>query len=450
MGLIELSLLSLPLLSPQAPTTEPAEPAAVAGPAHLADEAPVAGAAASEPSDADDPQARLAAAEQAGAAADPKELASLSCCDHEAIAARAAWLLARGDLRGKRDELVHVVQTSPHAEARVQALQALRQTAHPELLPVATAAMSDGNRRVRTIATQLIGKLRRSSSIDKLLALVDTASKSEEPGPATDVQAAILTLTDLKCADHLLRIATAVRDGTVESTGNALAYAFQTLSPTLEADRESTVLVAVLDHPEALLRRYAIMRLTELGTKTAAAALEGRLAAEGPELRPLIEVALAQLRFDGAGGQQSELERAKTNAMALLQKAKAWWQAQPPIRRGIAVAVPVLLLIAFCVWMRSRRNRRRAEDALAVTAMVAPSDEYLEEQEAAYEYEDGEDDDEEYDDGYDSDDEGVEYEDDGEYEDEYDNQNGDYDTSGWDEDDSEEVTADSADDHQYR
>ncbi|MCK5940771.1 MAG: hypothetical protein KAI24_02280, partial [Planctomycetes bacterium] len=297
---------------------------------------------------------------------------------------------------------------------------------------------------------QVLGKLRRPASIDALLQMLREQSADTATGAATDVQAALLTLADLGASEHLLRMAAAIGDGDAGGCGEALTYAFQTLSPKLDGDRENTVLVAVLDHREPLLRRYAITRLAELARPTAIAALEGRLGKEDAELRPLVEVALAQLRNEGSVQPTDELERATNNAKVLGARALTWWNGLGTAEQAMFGSIPVALILA--LWLLRRASRRRAHehDALAAAALVAPSDEYLEEHEYDEYDEHAEYDDEgEYDDGeYEGEyeDEDGEYEDeeyaDGEYDEELDEEQ--YDTSGWEDDEATVATDGSA------
>lgn len=416
MGLIELCLLSL--VSPQQPAAQ----------------TPLAIEQAVTPQDPQDPRKQLIQLEKAGEYADATELSKLSFGEDSTIAARAAWLLANSKNATHLAALPAIIESSPHAEARLQALQGIRLHGDASATPIALGALEDMDRRVRTLAVQVLAKLRRPTSIDPLLQLVRTESEGATDAPATDVQAALLTLTDLGATKHLLRMAADVADGGATGCGEALTYAFQTLSPKLDSDKETTVLVAVLDHKEPLLRRYAITRLTELGDPKSATALQGRLGQENEELRPLLEVAIAQLQSEGVAPPKDEFERATSNAKILGTRTLEWWQAQPVTNKAMLGAIPVALILA--LWMMRRAARRRAHeaDAQAATALVAPSDEYLEEQEAYDEYEDG---DYEYAEGEDE-----EYEDQGDeaYEDEA-YEGDEYDTEGW-QDDSEVVATD--------
>lgn len=379
----------------------------------------------------------LQAAEEAGDSADPEALAGLAMGTHQDIAARATWLLGQSTNPTHRAKLATIVKDSPHADARLQALHAIRIKADVTATEIGIAALADGDRRVRTVAAQLLGKLRRPAAVEPLLDLLAT-SEGANGQPATDVQAALLTLADLDASQHLLRMSSAIQDSSVEGAGEALTYAFQTLSPKLDSQKETTALVAVLDHRETMLRRYAITRLTELDSKTALTALEGRLGSEGIELRPLLEVAIAQIRHDGKEPPKDNLERAKANAQALWARTVTWWNGLVVTQKAMVGSAPVVLILLLWMVRRAAKRRARDEDAMQAAALVAPSDEYLDEQEAAeYEdYEDGDYEDEEYEE--DTEFSEAAFDDDGEAEDDQPQ----YDTEGWEEDGDETVPAD--------
>jgi hypothetical protein len=451
MGPIELCLLSL--LSAQEPNTNapPVAGQAAVSPVPTAtapaqEPVPPIGSATTTTTAADphqqDPRKALQAAEQAGNDADGPLLAELAMASDAQVAARATWLLAHNSNAAHQALLPNIAANSPHPEARLQALQAIRVQGDIKSMQLAIAALADDDARVRTVAVKLLGKLRRPSAVEPLLDLVRSSSKLEGTEPATDVQAALLTLSDLDASQHLLRMSTAIGDGQATGAGDALTYAFQTLSPKLDTAAETTVLVAVLDHKEAMLRRYAITRLTELDSKTALTALEGRLGKEDRELRPLLEVAIAQIRHDGKAPPKDEVERAKANAKVLLARTKSWWQGLVPTQKAMVGASPIVLILLMWLTRRATRRRHHDEEALALAAMVQPSDEYLDQQDAEYEdYEDG--DYEEYEDGeYDEQGEFVE----GDYEEGFEEEGDDqqeFDTSGWDDDGDATVPADS-------
>lgn len=370
MRLLELCLL--PLLSPQQPAPTPVVPPPTPT-AESTGESP-----ADAPASTDDDRQALAAQERAGDKADPAELARLANSQDAAIAARAAWQLGRGKGPAVMEALQTVATKSPHADARVQAMQALVKANDVGSTTAAIQALDDGDRRVRTLAAQALGRLRRPTAKEPLMGLLDRTRERCEPGPATDVQAALLALHDLGATDLLLRAATAVHDGKAEGAGTALAYLCQSLSPQLERAQEVTFLLAVIGHREPLVRRYAIGRVAELDEPSAVAALEGRLAQEGDELRPLVEVALAQVRKDKVALPEDELARATQNLHALVAMGKAKWATMTQTEQGLTAGAPVVLLLL--VWMLRRRSRRAraAAEAAATLAMVQPSDEFVE------------------------------------------------------------------------
>lgn len=378
MALLELCLLSL--LSPQEPTPSATATSPAANPPST-----ISVAANGDTQDHDgDERAQLLAAERAGAKADPAILAQLTSSPTEKVAARAAFLLGRLKDEKAITALGEVVTGSPHASARLQAIAALLRHAHVGSVAPAIRALEDGNREVRTIAAQLLGKLRRPAATDPLLALLEREPGAATPKPAaptkaTDVQATLLALNDLGAQDHLLRAANAIQRHATAGVGEALAFYFQTQSPKLDRANEVTLLVAVLDHREALLRRYALGRLATLAEPTTASALEGRLATESPELRPLVEVALAAARPNTTPPAQEGVQRIVETAKSLAKKAKQSWDDLPEDWRIIAAATPVALLLLMFVVGRIRRRGAAKAQAAATMALVAPSEEHLQE-----------------------------------------------------------------------
>lgn len=366
MGLLELCLL--PLLSPQEPAVTPAPEATP----------PAVSATAASPEDLQD----LLAAERAGEKANLVVLRRLTDSKAVPIAARAAWLLGRSKDPRANELCCEVATTCAHVEARVQAMNALMLQKDPNSLTAGVAALQDTDRSVRALAAQLLGKLGRPTAVDPLIALIDRSRTDTAAEPATDVQAALVALHDLKAARSLLRAATAVHDSKIKGTGEALAYCFQGLSPTLDQPQEVTTLLAVLDHREPLVRRYAISRLAQIGDPATAKALEGRLAAESAELRPLVEVALKQVRADGSPVSADELDRALDNLEKLGAMAEARWATLEDWQRWAVGSSPVVLILLWWGLGRLRRRNAARNVAAATAALVAPSEEYLEQMEA--------------------------------------------------------------------
>jgi HEAT repeat protein len=324
-----------------------------------------------------DAPSTLAALEKAGEKADQQQLVALTTGEDAAIAARAAWLLAKSKDKTALAALHEVTANSPHADARAQAMQALTRLQDVGSTATAIAALQDEDRRVRTLAAQLLGRTKRPSAIEPLLALIDESRTGGEKGLATDLQAALLALNDLGAADSLLRAATALHDSPAEGTGEALAFCCQGLVPKLGKDEQVTFLLAILAHRETLVRRYAIGRLAELEDPATAKALEGRLATEGDELRPLVQMALAQIRKDKLAPPTDEMARASHNLQALVHTTKTWWATLDTTAQAAVAGGPVALLIVVALLLRGRRRRAQAAAAAATIAMVQPSDEFV-------------------------------------------------------------------------
>ena len=359
MGLLAFCLL--PLLAPQAPTpptTQAELPAAVAA----APTDPLA-LAALRTAEADDNQA------------DPDALVLLANASDGPIAARAAWLLGRGKQPARLPFLQRVVAESPHAAARLQALHALLQLCEVGSTTTAVQALGDPDRAVRTLAAQLLGALKRPTAREPLLALLQ-AQQQSEPGPATDVQAALLALHDLDASDLLLRAATSVHHGNAQGCASALVYCLQQMAPKLDRQQQLLLALGMLDHRETLVRRFAITSLAELADRSTIKAVEGRLAAEGPELRPLLEVALAHLRQDS----QRDPEQASLpeQLQDLRQHLKAWWQNRTPAEQAAVAGIPGVLFVLLLLALRRRgHSQQQADahaDAEAAAALTHPSD----------------------------------------------------------------------------
>ena len=366
MGLLELCLL--PLLSPQEPAANPAPE----GPP------PAVSATPASPLDLQD----LLTAERAGEKANLVVLRRLTESSSVPIAARAAWLLGRSKDPRATEFCCEVATATPHVEARVQAMNALMLKKDPSSLASAVAGLQDGDRTVRVLAAQLLGKLGRPTAVDSLLEMIERSRNDATAGVATDVQAALVALHDLKAARSLLRAATAVHDSKIKGTGEALAFCFQGLSPTLDQAQEVTTLLAVLDHREPLVRRYAIGRLAHIGDPATANALEGRLASESAELRPLVEVALNQVRSDRGPVSYDEFERALANLKQFGAMAESRWATLSDWQRWAVGASPVVLVLLWWGYGRLRRRNSARNVAAATAALVAPSEEYLEQMSA--------------------------------------------------------------------
>ena len=359
MGLLALCLVAV--LSPQEPVPSPPRPAIASVP--------------TAPDDAAD-LAALAKAEADKAQADPTELARLTESTNAKIAARAAFLLAERKDRPAYEPMRIVARRSPHAEARALAMAGISRIADVGSTATAIDALTDDDRRVRTFAAQLLGKLKRPTAIDPLLAVIERSRTTTAVGPATDLQACLLALHDFGAHDKVLRAAMALHDGKAEGTGPALAFCCQGLLGKMAPADQTTFLLAILAHRESVVRRFAIAELAARQDPNTASALESRLAIEGDELRPLVEVALARVRNDRSSPPSDEVERAKNNLQAIVAKVSLGWQQLSTAQQGLAAGVPVLRL-AFAIWLRRHRRASAAAAVAADTAaMVQPSEEF--------------------------------------------------------------------------
>ncbi|MBL8754547.1 MAG: hypothetical protein JNK15_14680 [Planctomycetes bacterium] len=315
----------------------------------------------------------LAAIERAPAEADPVELARLAGSADAKVAERAAFLLASRKDRPAYEPMRTVARQSPHAGARVQAMHGVLRIADVGSTTTGIEALQDPDRRVRTLAAQLLGTLKRPTAVEPLLAAIEGAPQQREPGPATDLQACVLALHDLGAHEVLLRVATRLHDLTAEGTGPVLAFACQGLLPKMQKEQQTTFLLAILAHREPVVRRFAIAELSARKDPSTAKALEGRLAAETDELRPLVELALANVRQDRSAT-RDELGRARHNFDLLVASATKHWQALLPWQQGCVAGIPVLL-VALWLFARARARRAAAAAAAAETlALVAPSE----------------------------------------------------------------------------
>ena len=215
MGLIECCLMSLFAQQGPGEVPPPAEAPAVSVASEVA-----AGA-------------RLAQLEEAGQYADATTLTELALCPEEDVAARAAWILATSNNEAHWAALPAVVEQSAHAAARLQAMQGIAEHGDISATGTAIRALDDDDLRVRTVAVQLLGHLRRPAAVEPLLHLIRSWDGSRRDEAPTDVQAALVTLADLGAAQHLLRVADDVTHAQVPDCGAALAYTFQELSPRL-------------------------------------------------------------------------------------------------------------------------------------------------------------------------------------------------------------------------
>lgn len=364
---------------PQEPTAPAPTPSAPSKPQPNAQSkaTPPTATAAASTAPASDLEA-LQRLERDGKKANLAAAAALAASNDAAVASRATWLLSQIEDPNQPEALHELATKAPQADARLQAMAALLRQGQVRSVATATTGLDDPDRRVRAVAAQVLGKLRRPTSVAPLLALLDRRAPEDHGAtPAIDVQAAILALHDLGAKDQLLATATAVQNGKVAGCGQALAFTFQDLSPQCAPKDELALLLAVLDHREPLLRRYAIGRLGELGDATAASALERRLGSEGAELRPLVEVALARVRKQAHGTESQATEAAADGPLQAVQQR---WAGLTPPQQFILVGFGCLFVLAigFVVIMVRRRSASvLSGTTTAVTDLVAPSDEYV-------------------------------------------------------------------------
>ena len=279
-----------------------------------------------------------------------------------AIVAGAAHALGRAGAKEATNRLIELARATTSGtvstNVRIQAMGALLRLADPRATSVAIERLADSSRTVRALAASTLGRLGAPNAVDPLITLL--SREADSPG-SKDRLAALDALIDLKPVHALLAAATAASNSN-EHEGQALTFMFQAGSAEL-ANEEPKVLMAVLDHPNVLLRRYAIQRLGELGDRTTADALEGRLAVE-EELRPLVEISLNAVRGTTAEPQQQ----------GALDGLLGRWNNLSGSSKMLAVGGTgggLLCLIGFALW---RRRSRRHREADAWAAMAAPSE----------------------------------------------------------------------------
>jgi hypothetical protein len=355
--------------APQDPTTPP--------------QAPATAPAAAEPSTADPTEVATLQRLELGKVLDVPACAALARSSNAAVAARATWLLGRANLDPTQPLLRELATSAPAADTRTQAMAALLRAGHRGSLDAALAGLDDSDVRVRTSAAQLLGRIPEPRSATGLLAFLarpgSPAAGAERNAPAGDAVAALLALHDLGWPEHLLPAASAVATSGQPHLGQALAYLFQDLTPKLPKAEEAKTLVAVLDHSEVLLRKYALSRLAVLGDPTTTAALERCLAGVGPALRPLAEAALAAARRHSA-------DAAAATEPGPWQRLQARWQALPErsqfLAMGLLGTCAAALAATLFVGRRKRAAAVAADAGETMAELVQPSSEHLAELEA--------------------------------------------------------------------
>ncbi len=301
----------------------------------------------------------------------PQVLAEALLSEMPAYVARACHAL--GVLRRAEDvpTLVKLATDHPDVDVRAQAMWALTRIRDARAHPAALAALRGDDITLRTLGANFLGALRMRASAPDLLAVAADRTGTEgatASGEQQDRVAAITALADIGDPAQLLPLAAAVATGT-PLVQQALTYAFQSLSTKLAPQDEATTLIAVLAHAVPGLRQYAIQRLAELRIPSTARALEGRLAQEGRELLPLLQVAIAAVRNDRTGVESSLTERAEAVLTSLTQ---AWNELPMNQRYAIGCGAAILLLVVWlALALRSRARNRAAGETWA--ALAAPS-----------------------------------------------------------------------------
>jgi HEAT repeat protein len=316
----------------------------------------------------------LTALEEQGEAG-ARELVDYLIHDDPLIVARAAWALGRMRHAPAVPALIDLVDGHAEVSVRRHAIGALRALRDPRSASASVRALADDDPMVRSLAAANLGALRHGAAKDALVATLSATTPPNDSTDDRDAIAALLALGDLADAEQLLPAATAF-ERSANPAQEAVVWVFQQLSPQIDATRESTLLMAVLDHRSTLLRRYAIQRLGELAEPRTAAALEARLATEDDALRPLVEVSLAAVRGGGAEtADRGPIDELGATLAPLVARAEATW-ADPQARRAILIGLGafVVLMIGFGWILRARRRRRQAENWAAMTRPSADFD----------------------------------------------------------------------------
>ncbi len=335
----------------------------------------------------------IIAAEESGQG-EAGKLIPLLDSENVELASRAAFALGKLQMTEAVPDLIKIVSTHPQMEVRRFAMSALKDMRDPRSIQTSAAALTSSDIRLRTLAADNLGRLRKEEAVDPLLGLLaGEASKASDADSRMDRVQALLSLCDIGNARSLLPAASSVGAGS-KAEEEALTYMFQVLTPKLEAEEEATTLMAVLDHESVLLRRYAIQRLGEMKDSNAVPALEERLAVEGDELKPLLEAALNGMIDEGSGSSTINTGAALLRLKQWKQQAIDYWQGLAQAERNKLIAGSaggVILFFTLIFLARRRRRQKRADNW--VSSMVAPSDEEFIDEEQAY-------DDEGYDEEY--------------------------------------------------
>ncbi|GAB4146260.1 MAG: hypothetical protein Fur0037_14290 [Planctomycetota bacterium] len=384
-----------PLAAPEPPLTASNPAAAPSGQPGGESPAPALGASA-VPSDGADPPAapsgetqvpgtpdpgevRALAEAERGKDLDPERIASLLRSSHHSVAARAAWLVGRKKARNCLPALCETASKTGDETVLLHCMAALDEMPSKAALGAALRGLGASDVRVRAIAARLLGKIGSTAAVEPLVALVDERVKEGNWSDSPDVVAAIASLSDLGTPSLLLPLASAI-PADDPAVGQALAFLFQRLSPTMAAGEEAVLLMATLDHPCRALRRYSVQRLGELRNPAASRALEARLAAEDPEMQKIVEVALAATQRPQVPSENDLWNKARTNAQALWGMARTRWEAMDSSRRLPLAGCAALGLIALLGVLRMQARARRIAREEEAAALVAASPEWLEQE----------------------------------------------------------------------
>lgn len=344
----------------------------------VAPASPVAATTAPTTTESAPPGGRLASAvarltKGEGNASDDKERVHTALTGTDPVAiAYAAHAVGRLRLTDEVPTLVTLAAKHDDLAVRTQAMWALLQLGDPRSKQTAIQALASDSVELRALAAANLGKLRAAEGSSALLGILSKGTGSADD--ERDRALALLALADIGDPAPLLQAAAAVHDGTAH-TVQALTFLLQTLSPKLSPKEEATTLVAVLDHPQSLVRRYVIQRLGELREPSTVRALEDRLGQETRELLPLVQVSLQAVQHNATDpNQQPWTETLKGFGL----KAQTTWNNLTPNHRYAAFGIAIALVAAmFLVGVLRRRTRTHAQgQAWATMAATTSSGQY--------------------------------------------------------------------------
>lgn len=297
--------------------------------------------------------------------------------DHRSptIQARAAHYLATLRDEGSVPQLVLLLERSNQPIVRQNVVRALGAIGDDMSLATLVKALADRDGRVRLqAATGLLGKSVLGSK-KALLGMIDNFAKDEHG----DRSQAALALNDAGDASVLQRLV-AVTPSPNERFGQALAFCFQNLSPKLEPQAETALLIKALASAVRPLRAYAIGRLGALGRIEALEALMARTSEEDAEMQPLLTKAINAVR----PADEPDVHGTLRNIGRSLTGLYAKFGQLPPMMQYAIMLTPIGLLLAILGLWLARRRRRRQEGA---QEFLQPSEEWQGGNAARHEYE---------------------------------------------------------------